>query len=79
MLVATYFGFFAFVWAYTRFGFERTKALPAEISAVSSTASEATRPIRSLTQSMARENFRSADNKGSSELEGKGGRNGAIQ
>ncbi len=32
VLVATYFGFFAFVWAYTRFGFERTKALPARVT-----------------------------------------------
>jgi ubiquinol-cytochrome c reductase cytochrome b subunit len=32
VLVATYFGFFAFVWAYTRFGFERTKALPERVT-----------------------------------------------
>jgi ubiquinol-cytochrome c reductase cytochrome b subunit len=31
-LVAVYFGFFAFLWVYTAFGFERTKAVPERVA-----------------------------------------------
>ena len=32
VLVAAYFGFFVFVWVYTRFGFERTRPLPERVT-----------------------------------------------
>ena len=32
VLVAIYFGFFAFTWVYTRFGFERTRPLPERLT-----------------------------------------------
>jgi ubiquinol-cytochrome c reductase cytochrome b subunit len=32
VLLAIYFGFFAFIWVYTRFGFERTRPLPERVT-----------------------------------------------
>jgi ubiquinol-cytochrome c reductase cytochrome b subunit len=32
VLVAGYFGFFAFTWVYTRFGFERTRPVPERVT-----------------------------------------------
>jgi ubiquinol-cytochrome c reductase cytochrome b subunit len=32
VLLAIYFGFFAFTWVYTRFGFERARPLPERVT-----------------------------------------------